>query len=94
MGNVVKKLDIITALAATVAFVGSAQAAEFVQNGNFSNLTNGVGSLYHSSTVSPVTDAPPWTETGLGAVMANGNTGAPNADGSSITLWTNLTSTN
>lgn len=69
----------ILALATTLVVAGSAQAAEFVANGNFIKLSRGPGGL----TGSAKTTATGWTTSGYNFVFQNGNTTE-----SGVSMWT------
>ena len=72
----------IAALAATLAPIGAAHATttEFVINGNFSQLSNGLGELTQH------TIATGWTTTGYNFVMNNAATGSTGHYGN-LALW-------
>ena len=69
--------------AAAGASPASAAAVNLVQNGDFTDLTNGVGQI----TGHPTT-AVGWTTSGYNFVFSSGTTGGLNSNGSSIRLWT------
>jgi len=80
MRNSILALAAIAGVAASPAFAG---AVNLVQNGDFTDLTNGVGQI----TGNPTT-AVGWTTTGYNLVMTNGTTGSTNSGGGFVKLWT------
>lgn len=57
----------VTSFAAALALAGSAQATQYVQNGNFSELSNGLGLIGGGGN----TIATDWTTTGYNLVLQN-----------------------
>jgi PEP-CTERM motif len=81
-----KKLIATAAFAAAVSAAGVAGAAQFVTNGDFTTLTNGLGQM------DAFTQATGWTSTNSAQnaynfVMANGTAGSNGQDGN-VALWT------
>jgi hypothetical protein len=73
-----KKFVFIASLAASLAMATAAQATQFVTNGNFASLTNGLGLIGHGGT----TTATGWTTTGYNIVFNNATTSL-----NSVALW-------
>ena len=74
-----KNLVSATVVALSLIAGGSAHAVELVNNGTFTNLTNGVGQIdAHTTAVG-------WTSNNYNFVFTNGNTTSP---GGSVALWT------
>jgi len=80
MGNPLKKFIAIASLAAAFTMVGSARATQFVTNGNFSSLSNGLGQI-DSKTV-----ATGWASAGYNFVMNKADVGS-NGDYGFTKLW-------
>ena len=83
-----KRLMAASALALAVSLGAPAYADQFVQNGDFTNLTNGVGQLGFNTNavgwfVQPVSPGGPTYE----FVMANGTAGS-NGQFGNVSLWT------
>lgn len=79
-----KILTMIAALGATIAVATSAQATQFVTNGQFTALTHGVGQLHYN------TDATGWSVPALPGsytfVMSNGTAGSVGQYGT-VAVW-------
>jgi X-X-X-Leu-X-X-Gly heptad repeat protein len=71
------------AATAVIAAATSSSAAQFVVNGNFTELTNGVGQLNNGTTT-----ATGWTTTGYNYVLTSADVGA-NGQFGNFTLWDN-----
>jgi hypothetical protein len=74
------KFTLIAPLLVALTMSNSAQASQFVQNGNFASLTNGLGELGNN------TDATGWSMSGYNRVMNIADVGSSGQYGA-LTLW-------
>lgn len=79
-----KKTIILASIIASVGLVGSAQATQYVTNGNFASLSNGLGQLGANANHS--TTATDWATTGYNFVMNVGDVGSNGYYGN-LPLW-------
>jgi hypothetical protein len=81
------RISWLAVAAATFAFCGSAHATEFVTNGDFTQLSNGVGQL-NSSSYTGGTTATGWSTgpNGYNFVMTVGDVGS-NGQYGNVSLW-------
>ncbi len=79
-----RMLTVIASLALTGAVATSAQAAQFVTDGNFTSLSNGVGQLGYNTSATGWSVPPP--NNSYAFVMSNGTAGAPGEYGN-VGIW-------
>jgi hypothetical protein len=81
-GTSMKLLTIAAAVGAALAIGASANAAEFVVNGEFTSLTHGLGQI------DDLTQATGWTSTGYNFVMTKGEQAVDSIYGTAnLSLW-------
>ncbi len=80
-----KMLSMIAELGATIAIATSAQATQFVTNGDFTQLPHGVGQLGYSN-ISATGWSVPAPNNSYTFVMASGTTGSKGEYGN-VALW-------
>ncbi len=79
-----RMLTMFASLGATIAVATSAQAAQFVTDGNFTSLSNGVGQLGYNTSATGWSVPPP--NNSYAFVMSNGTAGAPGEYGN-VGIW-------